>query len=424
MLLNSKEGMYGGAAGGGKSSWMLMSALQYVDVPDYAALIIRQTFAQLAAEGGLMDKAEQWLGGTDAIWNGQLKRWTFPSGASLNFGFLQYDNDRYNYQSTEYQFVAFDELTHWRTDKGYRYLFSRLRQPDLSMRSQLRAAPDGLTVADVPLRMRSGTNPGGAGHGWVFTRFIEPWRKYRAGLGPKPERFFLPARLADNPYINQETYLAALSELDPIELARLLEGDWDAKVSGNFFNRDYFGKRLYRSDIPAEATWCRFWDLASGEATAEHPDPDWTAGALCAMHEGRLYVVEIDRFRLHPGDVEDQIRECAARDGVDVPIRMETEPGSGGNNTISHYSRNVLNGYDFDGNRPTGDKETQARPWAAKHRRGEVKVCHGEWVEPFLSEAEEFPDGAHDDQVDAVSGAFHHLAGLTGRKRVKVSIIV
>ncbi|GAF75153.1 unnamed protein product, partial [marine sediment metagenome] len=93
------EAFYGGAAGGGKSDALLMAALQYVDVPDYAAILFRRTYADLALPGALMDRAGEWLGGTEAHWSGQDKRWTFPSGATLTFGYLDTDADRYRYQS-------------------------------------------------------------------------------------------------------------------------------------------------------------------------------------------------------------------------------------------------------------------------------------------------------------------------------------
>ena len=76
-MLRHLEAFYGGAAGGGKSIALLMAALQYVDVPGYAAIIFRRSYADLSLPGALMDRAHEWLGSTDAVWHEQIKTWVF-----------------------------------------------------------------------------------------------------------------------------------------------------------------------------------------------------------------------------------------------------------------------------------------------------------------------------------------------------------
>src|SRR6185369_13608050 len=117
--LNVREALYGGAAGGGKSDALLMAALQYVDVPGYAALLLRRTWPDLVLPGAIMDRAKQWLSGTPARPHDGGRSWTFPSGAKLQFGYLQQDDDKYRYQSAEFQFVGFDELTQWKDESTY-----------------------------------------------------------------------------------------------------------------------------------------------------------------------------------------------------------------------------------------------------------------------------------------------------------------
>lgn len=214
------EAFYGGAAGGGKTDLLLRAALQYADVPGYKALLLRRTYPELAQAGGLMDRSQAWLAGR-ARWNEQKHRWTFPSGAVLDFGYLHRSTDRYRYQGAEYDFIGFDELTHF-DEADYRYLFSRLR----------RAAD-----SKIPPRMRSGSNPGGRGHRWVKRRFIDKQ--------PNPDdptdtpekcaqRIFVPARLADNPGIDTEEYRRALDELDQETRQQLLDGDWNAREPGSW----------------------------------------------------------------------------------------------------------------------------------------------------------------------------------------------
>jgi hypothetical protein len=215
------EALYGGAAGGGKSDALLMAALQYADCPGYAALLLRKTYPELAQPGGLIDRSQDWLAGTDAKWNEQKHRWTFPSGAVLEFGYLHRSTDRFRYQGAELDFIGFDELTHF-DESDFRYLFSRLRRREGS---------------PIPPRMRAASNPGGRGHRWVKRRFID---KLPAEDDPAdtPEmaaaRIFIPAKLADNPSVDQQAYLAALAQLDPQERAQLVEGDWSARAPGNW----------------------------------------------------------------------------------------------------------------------------------------------------------------------------------------------
>lgn len=232
-LTDEREVFYGGSAGGGKSSALLMAALEHVHVPGYAALLLRRTYADLSKPGALMDRANQWLRGTGAKWNEQKKQWTFPSGATLTFGYIDTENDKYQYQGAEYQFIGFDELTQF-TESAYLYLFSRLRR---------------LETSDVPLRMRSASNPGGIGSRWVQERFIPDtftpieaeavrvfWKEGTNDEGLPFKRAFVPARLIDNPYLDRAEYEHSLMELDAVTREQLLRGDWQIHERGDILS--------------------------------------------------------------------------------------------------------------------------------------------------------------------------------------------
>ncbi len=211
--LPTREAMYGGAAGGGKSDALLMAALEYVHVPGYSAILFRRTYQDLNLPGAIMARSHEWLAGTDASWNGTDKRWTFPSGAVLSFGYLDTDRDRFRYASAEFQFIGFDELTQF-PEGWYRFLFSRLRRRQ---------------GVNVPLRMRAATNPGGIGHEWVRRRFIST---------PSPDRPFVPAKLDDNPSLDADEYRASLAELDTATRKQLEEGLWIRDVEGLVYRYD------------------------------------------------------------------------------------------------------------------------------------------------------------------------------------------
>lgn len=412
LRLRNVEAFYGGAAGPGKSTTLLMGALQYADVPGYSALLLRRTYADLSLPGALLDMASAWLSETDAAWNATLKTWSFPSGATLTFGYLATEEDKRRYASAAFQFVGFDELTHF-TESQYRFLFSRLRKPSASVG----AAGDGTTIVDVPLRMRSASNPGGPGHEWVRRRFVhEPTRSAGA--------VFMPALLSENPNLDQEAYLESLAHLPEIEQRRLIRGDWSAKDAGTAFDTSKLrvvsrleaaeaGFGVYSNGRPARIRRARCWDMAATEPSASATDPDYTVGTLLALCEGSgLWMIEdVVRVRVASHDVESTIAATCRRDGRDVPVWITQEPGAAGKSLVNHYARNVLRGIAaVHGWRETGDKETRARIPSAAIGRGLVLVLEGGFVEALVEELDAFPNGTHDDIVDTLSLGWYALS--------------
>lgn len=404
----TREALYGGAAGGGKSDALLMAALQYVCVPGYSALLLRQTYPQLSGPDGFIDRCNAWLAGTDAEYVSTNKRWTFPSGATLSFDHCERDEDRYKFQSFAYHFVGVDELTQWKTDRVYRYVgFSRVRKP-ADHHSLPRCPVCGMSSADIPLRTRAATNPGGPGNNWVYERFL---------LNKTEDRKFMPARISDNPSLDAEAYVKGLYELDALERARLLDGNWEIREEGGMFKREWFN---VTGNFPDGMRKVRYWDLAATVAK-RGTDPDWTVGALVGIHEGRYFVLDIRRMRGTPYEVEKIISQTAAMDGVSIPVVMEQEPGSAGVNVIDHYSRRVLPGYNFRGLKSAASKKDRAAVFSAACEAGNVFLARDSWNASLIDECEVFPYGAHDDQVDAVSGAIMSLTGK-GKKSVKVLV--
>jgi predicted phage terminase large subunit-like protein len=353
---------------------LLASALMYVTHPGYHAFLLRKTYPDLAKPGGLIPMSHEWLSGTDAHWAEVKKCWTFPSGATLNFGHLSDDRAVYNYQGSAASFWGFDELTQL-SDHPYLYLFSRLRQTL------------ELTEAGIPLRMRAATNPGGPGAEWVKERFIS---------GVHPDRLFVPSTHRDNPHLDHEEYAKALAELDPVTRAQLQDGNWDIQAQGNMFSPSDIKVREGR--LPDAARRCRVWDLATGNEKS-----DWTVGTLMAIHEGQIRIEHVWREKAEPGRMEKAMAKMAEIDGRHVPILIEQERGSAGTLYLGHIKRDVLKGYTVVAQTPTGHKEDRAMHASALASQGRIEMTEASWNQAALSEMSQFPGGAHDDIVDTIS---------------------
>lgn len=143
----SFELLYGGAAFGGKSESLIMEASKYIQHGDYFALLLRRKFTELSKADGLMDRAQKWYPTLGGKWSGDKRRWSFPSGAVVEFGHMEYESNKYDYRSAAYAFVGFDEVTSF-TESQYLYVVARCRSAN----------------SKIPRSIRAATNPGNIGH--------------------------------------------------------------------------------------------------------------------------------------------------------------------------------------------------------------------------------------------------------------------
>lgn len=282
------EVLYGGAAGGGKSDALLIEALRQVHIPNYRALILRKTYPQLSE---LIDRSYALYQPSfpKAKYNASQHVWTFPSGAKIYFGSMQHTKDRINYQGKRYDLICFDELTHFTWDE-YSYMFSRNR-------------PSG---PGTRVYMRSATNPGGIGHGWVKDRFITPAppmtpmrerTQFVDAGGKKQEmirtRMFVPASVFDNKALLDASpeYAANLALLPEAEKQALLYGSWDS-FSGQVFREWRNDPARYEDhrwthviepfDIPSWWTIYRGFDFGFAKPFA--------VGWFAVDPDGRMYL--------------------------------------------------------------------------------------------------------------------------------------
>lgn len=315
------EALYGGAAGGGKSDSALAEGLRQVEIPYYRGIFLRKTYPQLTE---LIDRSQEIYKRAypRAKYNDQKHVWTFPSGAKLYFGAMQHTKDRTNYQGKRYDFIDFDELTHFLWEE-YSYMFSRNR-------------PNG---PGTRVYMRAQTNPGGVGHGWVKERFITAakpmqtiWEQVKVRYPDGHEelrwksRIFVPSTVFDNQILleNDPDYVTRLASMPEQERNALLYGDWNT-FSGQVFiewrnDSDHYGDRINTHviapfKVPDEwRIWCGFdWGYSR----------PFSVGWYAVDHDRRLYRIREyygctgapnTGIRLDPEAVAREIRRIEAED--------------------------------------------------------------------------------------------------------------
>lgn len=279
------EAMYGGAAGGGKSDALLMLPMvrEFYKNPKFKALLLRRTYPELESE--LIVRSMNGIGSGGPSYkhfggqyNQEKKRWTFPNGGMIQFGHIEYDSDVRKYDSAEYNYIGFDELTSF-TEYQYTYLFSRCRS----------------SSDNLPAFVRSGTNPGGVGHGWVRSRFVEPapYGTIIVDKTTKLKRIFIQAKLTDNPHLmkNDPLYAQKLQLMPEKDRRAKADGDWwtfSGQVFDDYreqpFNDEPENARHVISAIDLPKWWPRFLAI------------DWGYSAMTAAYwaamspDDRLYV--------------------------------------------------------------------------------------------------------------------------------------
>tara|TARA_R110000772_G_scaffold82158_1_gene174390 strand:- start:9893 stop:11578 length:1686 start_codon:yes stop_codon:yes gene_type:complete len=211
--------LYGGAAGGGKSYAMLVDPLRFAHRSAHRGLIIRRSMPELRE---LIDKSRELYPRAfpGCRYREVEKMWNFPSGAKIEFGFLERDADVYRYQGQAYSWIGFDEITHLPTEFAWNYLASRLRTTD----------------SEIVPYMRCTANPGGVGAHWVKKRYIDNAPPNDSFVGHDGlTRKFIPARLDDNPYLAMDgRYEQMLKALPATQRKQLLEGNWDVAEGAAF----------------------------------------------------------------------------------------------------------------------------------------------------------------------------------------------
>lgn len=311
LICDEEELLFGGQAGGAKTSALLMSALMYCDyIPKgenktvYDALILRRTLDDLEMPNAILDRAKTWLLPFEdkglVQYKDLKKKFTFHNGATLTFRYLAHNNDLNKYQGAELQFIGFDELTQF-PENQYLYLHSRLRKTEDN---------------PIPLRMRGASNPGGVGHDWVKKRFIKK----------DSPCYYIPSAYTDNPYLNHEEYGKQLDKLDELTKQQLKYGNWDIVLnSGLLMSLETYNQRL----IPLQTfkDWKPLYTTIGVDPASTGTDK-FAMSCLVYFENKKLVLVDMDATP--DQDQEHRLRSFILRNQQWKPrcINFEREAGS------------------------------------------------------------------------------------------------
>ena len=295
--------LYGGAAGGGKSYAMLIDPLRFAHRSAHRAIILRRSMPELRE---LIDKSRELYPKAfpGAKYKEVEKMWTFPSGAKMEFGFLERDADVYRYQGQAYSFIGFDEITHLPTEFAWNYLGSRLRTTD----------------PEIEVYMRCTANPGGSGAHWVKKRYIDPAPPNESFRGADGlTRKFIPARLQDNPYLAKDgRYEQMLASLPPTQRQQLLDGNWDVAEGAAFTEFSPFTHVIPPFEIPVG------WERTKGIDYGYASESACIWGAV-DPNDGTLIIYrELYRKGLLGTELASMITEMEYEDPFSVPGVLDT----------------------------------------------------------------------------------------------------
>lgn len=315
----ANEVLYGGAAGGGKTKALVMDAFfRCLTYPNTTAAIFRRTYQEL--EDTDIKEAKQSYPSKLASYNAGRHEFKLINGSQILFRHCEHEQDKFNYSGIEIQFLYFDELTSF--EQGiYDFLKTRLR------------AKKSLGV--VPI-VRSASNPGNIGHGWVKKMFVDvgPYMSiqtqeiYSEALH-KTKRIrtqYIPALAMENPFITED-YIFELEQKPEALRRALLNGDWDSfegQVFSEFVNDpNHYGDRLWThviSPFKIPLSWPRYLSFDHG-----YTKP-FSVGFWAVDHDGRAYrYKEWYGCKPHQANVGLELTPEQIRDGIIALLREEDE---------------------------------------------------------------------------------------------------
>lgn len=414
--------VYGGSAGGGKTYGLLLECLRHKNTKGFSAVIFRRESTQVRNPGGLWDTSMEIFPFAGGIPKESSLEWKFSPESRVKFAHMEHDKDRFSWQGSQIPLIAFDELTHFSWSQ-FVYMLSRNRST-CGVKPYIRATtnpdPDSWvrTFIDWWIDPESGypiPSRSGVIRWFIVVNDQTYWSTSRDALieqypNARPKSVtFIASTVHDNQILLSKDpgYISNLEAMPKYEREQLLMGNWNIRpTAGMFFQRSYFER--VKAVPKGNRTAVRYWDRASTKETGSN-DPDWTVGLKLEKDiNGIFYITDIVRIRESPLGVQTAIKNTATQDGYSVKIGIEQDPGQAGVSEADYLVRQ-LSGFQVSTHKVQKDKVTRALPVSSQAEANNIKMLEGRWNEDFLRESENFPEGSHDDQIDALSGAFNMM---------------
>lgn len=301
-----REVLFGGRAGSGKTDALIMSATRYHKNRAHRAIIFKKIFKEMQE---IMEKCESIYPTLGArYWSGR-KQWQFPSGATIEFGYLDHKKDIQKYKRA-WNWIGFDDLTHWPADD-----VDRDQNPINSSYAQLISSRlRSVAGSDLPLEVRATTNPDQIGRDWVKRRFNIPDHGGESeffDVRTKTWRVFIPGKFC--PQLSGTSYEQDMEGL-PDHLKRMLkDGRWDVIAGAYFKEFDYHIHTCDSFALPFDA---EMWRGA---------DDGYNAPACClwaVKHDKRIYIVD-ELYK--DGMVAEVYGEKVLRIDKQIKVRRDNE---------------------------------------------------------------------------------------------------
>ena len=397
-----REIAYVGAAQSGKSDAAEAVALMYVNIPDYACLIMRRNLKDLQQPNGMLSNMLRNLSKFPEVkYNDKTHTFTFPSGARIVFGHVDEKRGWEDYLGAEYQTIIYDEVVTMPM-RAIQEINGRCR----------RTKNNPVRLCTIYL-----SNPGGGMvHDWIVEDFIEHVND--------DERLYIPAKLEDNPFVDVEEYDRTLKRSVPYKrYLQLRFGDWSVTASGGIFMADEFkviAKNKEKHWLDQVIRTGRGWDFAATEGGG-----DYTVGFLIGrLPKDRWIIMDVIRGQWEPSNVMKEVHKANTTDSKATLYLLEQERGASG---VSWYDRLMRGPCYGRGNvipvLPDGNKEERAFPFATAVNEGRVLMLDREWTRTVKNEFGFFgtKDGSEgkDDIIDAATVVFNYM----DTPSVRVSIL-
>lgn len=381
--------LIGGSAYSGKSMLGAVLALQHYEVPYYRCLILRSTYDNVIATGGIVDYLDHWTEPFDYIEHNQSKRCfiNHENDARIYYSYMLLEKDKEKFKGRAYHKIIVDEASEFEK-VNLQFLNRSLRGTDKLM--------------TFPLAIYYISNPADAdGSTYLNEKFVK---------GQYP---FFEMNFWHNPYIDKEKYLANLRELSKADYQYQI-GNWDYEIrAGDVFDYDTieaatiskqeFNELLTEKDILQEVIT---WDIAATEKSTS----DYTACSFSTVLQGKVGVVHNQKStQKKPGKLE-QYMTRIMDEHSEYDNWIEYQPAAAGK-IVKRYWENEFEDYHPTFIRVPKSKLIRASRTIRGMNNGRILFVRGKWLKDFMKQAVKFPsekiiaddETTHDDRVDSVS---------------------